>query len=170
MSNLTINLTLTDREADIVRRALMMFAEYGADGCTTECMDIRMRIIEGQFANDMQEQQGEDSQLDNDDRFQEYEDHMTEPTVAVQLTEQDLRIIRRSIPYFTTVGAEGETTAAWELRQRIIEAEDRLLLQNPPDFEEQHDDGMTDVEADANTLASAGWGTDEDYGYFGDDE
>ena len=27
---------------------------------------------------------------------------------------------------------------------------------------------MTDVEADADTLASAGWGTDEDYGYFGD--
>jgi hypothetical protein len=29
--------------------------------------------------------------------------------------------------------------------------------------------GLTDVEADAATLASAGWGTDEDYGYFGDD-
>ena len=31
-------------------------------------------------------------------------------------------------------------------------------------------DGMTDVEADADTLASAGWGTDEDYGYYGDGE
>ena len=30
-------------------------------------------------------------------------------------------------------------------------------------------DQYTDVEADANTLASAGWGTDEDYGYYGDD-
>lgn len=29
------------------------------------------------------------------------------------------------------------------------------------------DDGMTDVEADADALAGAGWGTDEDYGYFG---
>ena len=29
--------------------------------------------------------------------------------------------------------------------------------------------GMTDVEADADTLASAGYGTDEDYGYFGED-
>jgi hypothetical protein len=28
-------------------------------------------------------------------------------------------------------------------------------------------DGMTDAEADADTLASAGWGTDEDYGDFG---
>jgi Zn-finger nucleic acid-binding protein len=30
-------------------------------------------------------------------------------------------------------------------------------------------DGMTDVEADADALASAGWGTDEDYGDFGGD-
>lgn len=29
------------------------------------------------------------------------------------------------------------------------------------------DDGYTDVEADADTLASAGYGTDEDYGYYG---
>jgi hypothetical protein len=29
--------------------------------------------------------------------------------------------------------------------------------------------GMTDVEADADTFASAGWGTEEDYGYFGED-
>lgn len=28
-------------------------------------------------------------------------------------------------------------------------------------------DGMTDVEADADTLKNCGWGTDEDYGYFG---
>ena len=28
---------------------------------------------------------------------------------------------------------------------------------------------LSDAEADADTLASAGWGTDEDYGYFGDD-
>ena len=30
--------------------------------------------------------------------------------------------------------------------------------------EDEHEDGMTDVEADADALASAGWGTDEDYG------
>ena len=27
-----------------------------------------------------------------------------------------------------------------------------------------------DVWADADTLASAGWGTDEDYGYYGEDD
>lgn len=35
------------------------------------------------------------------------------------------------------------------------------------DEDEDDDDGMTDAEADADVLASAGWGTDEDYGYFG---
>lgn len=30
-------------------------------------------------------------------------------------------------------------------------------------------DGYSDVEADADTLASAGWGTDEDYGYYGEE-
>ena len=34
---------------------------------------------------------------------------------------------------------------------------------------ERNECGMTDVEADADTLASAGYGTDEDYGYYGDD-
>jgi len=28
--------------------------------------------------------------------------------------------------------------------------------------------GMSDVEADADALASAGYGTDEDYGYYGE--
>ena len=35
---------------------------------------------------------------------------------------------------------------------------------------ESDDDGLTDAEADAMTLAGAGWGTDEDYGYYGDQE
>ena len=39
----------------------------------------------------------------------------------------------------------------------------------PEDCYEEPDDGMTDVEADADALASAGWGTDEDYGFYGDD-
>lgn len=29
-------------------------------------------------------------------------------------------------------------------------------------------DNYTDAEADADTLASAGWGTDEDYGHYGE--
>jgi predicted nucleic acid-binding Zn-ribbon protein len=34
---------------------------------------------------------------------------------------------------------------------------------------EEHDQFNSDAEADADVLASAGWGTDEDYGYYGDD-
>ena len=34
------------------------------------------------------------------------------------------------------------------------------------DFNAESEDGLSDVEADAMTLASAGWGTDEDYGCF----
>lgn len=33
---------------------------------------------------------------------------------------------------------------------------------------EEFGDSMTDAEADANALANIGWGTDEDYGYYGD--
>lgn len=37
----------------------------------------------------------------------------------------------------------------------------------PPD-EYDYEDTMTDAEADADTFRSCGWGTDEDYGYYGD--
>lgn len=36
--------------------------------------------------------------------------------------------------------------------------------------EEPEDQFRSDAEADADTLASAGYGTDEDYGHFGHDE
>lgn len=36
-------------------------------------------------------------------------------------------------------------------------------------LEEAYEDRWSDVEADADTLASAGWGTDEDYGLIGGD-
>jgi hypothetical protein len=39
---------------------------------------------------------------------------------------------------------------------------------NVPD-DEPFDGFRTDAEADADALASAGWGTDEDYGSFGED-
>jgi len=34
---------------------------------------------------------------------------------------------------------------------------------------DEPEDNMSDVEADADTLRSCGWGTDEDYGYDGMD-
>lgn len=38
------------------------------------------------------------------------------------------------------------------------------------DSEEPWDGFNSDAEADADVLRNAGWGTDEDYGYFGNDE
>ena len=38
------------------------------------------------------------------------------------------------------------------------------------EFEEPGEDNLTDAEADADTLASAGMGTDEDYGSFGGED
>jgi hypothetical protein len=35
--------------------------------------------------------------------------------------------------------------------------------------DDEHDQFNSDAEADADVLRSAGWGTDEDYGYYGDD-
>lgn len=45
-------------------------------------------------------------------------------------------------------------------------------MDDEPEYDEDDDDDephdMTDVEADADTLRNCGWGTDEDYGYYGD--
>ena len=38
----------------------------------------------------------------------------------------------------------------------------------PDDGDEPWDGFNSDAEADADVLASAGWGTDEDYGYYGE--
>lgn len=42
------------------------------------------------------------------------------------------------------------------------------------DFEESYGDYLEDIwsddEADSDTLVSAGWGMDEDYGYYGGEE
>jgi hypothetical protein len=48
------------------------------------------------------------------------------------------------------------------------EAIDNLLEILAEDANDDHD--IPDNEADAETLASAGWGTDEDYGFFGGDD
>jgi hypothetical protein len=52
---------------------------------------------------------------------------------------------------------------------------DDLEPEDHAEMEAEFDDAMyegyqmSDAEADADTLASAGWGTDEDYGFFGDE-
>jgi hypothetical protein len=55
-----------------------------------------------------------------------------------------------------------------ELYLRIEDYLNNLLANELSDTNAE--DKMSDVEADADTLASAGMGTDEDYGYYGDDD
>jgi hypothetical protein len=69
--------------------------------------------------------------------------------VADRVTAQDEGIIR---------DANGHTVGEWAFEEDADE---------DAEYEGQQ---MSDVEADADALASAGWGTDEDYGYYGDPE
>ena len=38
------------------------------------------------------------------------------------------------------------------------------------DYGDHAEDSWSDADADASTLASVGWGTDEDYGYYGGED
>jgi len=54
-----------------------------------------------------------------------------------------------------------------------IQDDDDILEEDDVCYEYDDDDTEPwedDVWADADALASAGWGTDEDYGYFGGDD
>jgi hypothetical protein len=53
-------------------------------------------------------------------------------------------------------------------RLTIYSTRDDLVWSSTSCEDDGPECGMSDVEADADTLASAGYGTDEDYGYFGD--
>ena len=55
--------------------------------------------------------------------------------------------------------------ADWTIEENTLNAEGfwEVTDEGVPEYFE-----MSDVEADADTLASAGHGTDEDYGYYGD--
>lgn len=63
----------------------------------------------------------------------------------------------------STVEAEIDLETAWEMVKELMEL---IEVGYVEEFEEVEEigDGLSDAEADADTLASAGWGTDEDYG------
>ena len=67
--------------------------------------------------------------------------------------------------------AQTEKGMAWHVFE-CSEGEFRQFVNDDEEYDDEcdePDDNMSDVEADADTLASAGYGTDEDYGFFGDD-
>jgi hypothetical protein len=82
----------------------------------------------------------------------------------------------RQLNMVCTCGAKLPITSRFSICEGCLERsrrEDDPYYDDRADEQEPDDepgDGMTDAEADADTLKSAGWGTDEDYGYFGEDE
>ena len=58
--------------------------------------------------------------------------------------------------------------SAWRSGRQDAEYDEQDDFSDSINEDAIREDSMTDAEADADTLASAGWGTDEDYG--GDSE
>lgn len=57
--------------------------------------------------------------------------------------------------------------ADWSIQENTMNAEG-TGYEVTDEYNYGYSPEMSDVEADADTLASAGHGTDEDYGYYGD--
>ena len=78
------------------------------------------------------------------------------------LTDEEIRDV---VAHFTTM------QEPLSQRQSDILQEAELWLQEDEvEVRDYWNDIASDAEADADTLASAGMGTDEDYGYFGGDD
>lgn len=54
--------------------------------------------------------------------------------------------------------------------QGLSESDLDAMFADECDDHQDYEDHMTDAEADADTFRSVGWGTDEDYGYFGGED
>ena len=68
----------------------------------------------------------------------------------------------------------------WDAAPTVVATSDADVWADFGDFAEdvwtdeadadESEDNLSDVEADSMTLVSAGWGTDEDYGYYGGED
>lgn len=65
----------------------------------------------------------------------------------------------------TDTGQESDWSTETAREALMMAAQDFGLLGDEEDYDNDH---MSDVEADADTLRMAGWGTDEDYGCYND--
>lgn len=88
---------------------------------------------------------------------------MNQVTLALSLNEAAL-----VLSALRKVTAETDNFHLLESVADTLEARVTAAETNVPD-DEPFDGFRTDAEADADALASAGWGTDEDYGCFGED-
>lgn len=86
---------------------------------------------------------------------------------------------RQLAPFVRGGTADNSTLTDWRIEntldQTFTDAIEMILKKVEEEDADVHDDvrdgdGYTDAEADSYVLASAGYGTDEDYGYYGDSD
>ena len=80
----------------------------------------------------------------------------------------DLRIAADENDYWNGFTVNGVTWCN-DCSDKDCNAKRIEMIEGGYDFENHVDGGRYDLSDDAEALASAGWGTDEDYGYYGDD-
>ena len=78
------------------------------------------------------------------------------------LTNEEIRDV---VAHFTTI-----QEPLSERQVGLLQEAELWLQEDEVEVRDYWNDIADDVEADADTLVSAGWGTDEDYGYYGGDE
>ena len=78
------------------------------------------------------------------------------------LTNEEIRDV---VAYFTTM-----QEPLSERQVGLLTEAELWLQEDEVEVRDYWNDIADDVEVDADTLRSAGWGTDEDYGYYGGDE
>lgn len=81
---------------------------------------------------------------------------------------EEMQAGRTIFTFFSDADPESTSGWAFTLDEARVMIEDILDEEREPD--EPWDGFRDDVEADADALASAGFGTDEDYGYYGGDD
>lgn len=102
----------------------------------------------------------EDTQSEKDESIiTEAKDPQARYVIKIVYSDPDGEVLKSK--EIITSGHE----ASWEKFKFLVGHLENL----DGDDEDNEPPGMTDVEADADTLASAGHGTDEDYGFYGDE-
>lgn len=76
----------------------------------------------------------------------------------------------RQLNMVCTCGAKLPLTSRYSICEGCLERGREQDDYEQSMADEEYEDDMTDAEADADTLRSAGMGTDEDYGHYGDND
>jgi hypothetical protein len=80
---------------------------------------------------------------------------------------------RKGVDYFNGEFVSDTDGSVWATVTNCAISEDWMVVSESDTDDEDEDDYerryIDDYSDDAEALASAGWGTDEDYGFYGDD-